>query len=725
MPGLEEAEVPDRVFTNLGNLFSLSSENGICHPPPQVALRGVRVQPKIAAQQLEIEEITKGRYTRERKQPNGKISKFNENKLTIVKNDEFFNIENYTINSVSGDHICNGADIVEQQMWTFVKQELDNLLKDQPEMKQSEIRANLKMLALEKFKEQLFLEHFPPDNKIINLVRYHKQLSDFELTFDDPDSPDNAGIQDEGDDDTPITLLLAKEEPVDDEANAIEDPTVQVINVQEEANSSPVNPTDVFENCGVCSNKVGGNGKLLGCLHTFCAECLDKSEKERAAPQTSDGKILCPVCRCLTPRTLLSDNHFISEEVDKQSPTSQSKKCSCCDEDVDGVKFCVECAEWLCEICVTAHKRVKITKNHQLVDEAPVVENETKYCKEHPSEPLQLFCESCDMMTCRDCQLQHHKEHRYDFVADAGIKERKLLQLAFPELVQKKANLQNFMNMGQARLADLHKQEEVLNKQIESYFAEITNLVKTKQQELQVQVRNICGQRKREASSMVNTSKKLLNAIRHSENFIEYISDPSKTKGLLYARRLVKDYFNLILREPAPTEQNLRHCNTNIQFNHRGQQFIRGFAAQKLGDIVFERTVPPQHQMPMHHQRPRLPVQNRMPPMHPPTSVPHIQRQGAPPAALNPAQLAALQNHQMQISQQQPHPNHPQPHGVRSPHIRSPVVSPGPPRPHSTDSGTSSSSMPPGGPMTPPNGQPSLKRQRMSSGDVVDLLAFF
>ena len=72
----------------------------------------------------------KGRYTRERKQPNGKISKFNENKLTIVKNDEFFNIENYTINSVSGDHICTGADIVEQQMWTFVKQELDNLLKE-------------------------------------------------------------------------------------------------------------------------------------------------------------------------------------------------------------------------------------------------------------------------------------------------------------------------------------------------------------------------------------------------------------------------------------------------------------------------------------------------------------------------------------------------------------------------------------------------------------------
>ncbi|CBY31730.1 unnamed protein product [Oikopleura dioica] len=544
------------------------------------------------------------------------------------------------------------------------------------------------------------------------------------------------GLSEEADDDMPITLLLTKEEPVHYEP---EDPTVQVINVNEEQSSKPMSCADVFENCGVCAQKVGvRNGKLLGCLHTFCTECLDKSEAERTAPHASDGKILCPVCRCLTPRTLLSDNHFIVEENDQNGQNSQeSKKCTCCDEDRIGVKYCIECGEWLCEDCVTAHQRVKITRNHTLVDEAPIEESGVEYCKEHPNEPLQLFCETCDKMTCRDCQLQHHKEHRYDFVAEAAAKERKLLQLAFPELIQKKGNLQTFMDMGQMRLEELHKQEDVLNGQIEAYFAEITKLVQTKQQELQLQVRNVCGQRKREASSMVNTSKKLLNAIRHSEKFIDYISDPSKTKGLLHARRLVKDYFNLILREPAPTEQNLRHCNTNIQFNHRGQQFIRGFAAQKLGDIVFERSAPPHAQMMHQVQRTRMPMQNRMPPvMRPPISVP---QQSPPVNAISSAQLAALQNqmhhqqNQNQIRQNlSQHINHPQNghyaqnmRGVHSPLIRSPVVSPGPPRPHSTDSGTSSTStVPLGGPMTPPSGQPALKRQRVRSGDVVDLLAF-
>lgn len=477
----------------------------------------------------------------------------------------------------------------------------------------------------------------------------------------------------EENDDVPLHLVLKEEK---DEVHIIE-----VDNGDNEMNS-----VDVFENCGVCRQKVAErNGKLLGCLHTFCDNCLSESEKARAADRTVDGKILCPVCRCLTPRTLLSSNHFVTTpDSSSSSPSASSKKCSC-DDDVDGISYCLECSEWLCSDCVTAHKRVKLTKSHTITDEAPEVCDGIEYCENHPNEPLQLFCESCDMMTCRDCQLQHHKEHRYDFVADAAAKERKLLQLAFPELIQKKGNLIEFMQLGETRLKDLDHQEENLNHQIEMYFTEIFTLIKTKQNELQMQVRAVCGQRKRETSSMVNTSKKLLNAIRHSENFIDYIGDKSKTKGLLCARRLVKDYFNLILREPAPTEQNLRHCNTNIQFNHRGQQFVRGFAAQKLGDIVFDRNGPLISSASV-QSRPRLPAQMMRPPY---SQVPMPQQM----------------HHQVLT------------------HRSSPVLSPGPPRPHSTDSGTSSGSQP-GLPLTPPTG-PAVKRQRVSSGDVVDLLPFF
>lgn len=34
------------------------------------------------------------------------------------------------------------------------------------------------------------------------------------------------------------------------------------------------------------------------------------------------------------------------------------------------------------------------------------------FCPIHKQEPLKLYCETCDTLTCRDCQLLEHKEHR-------------------------------------------------------------------------------------------------------------------------------------------------------------------------------------------------------------------------------------------------------------------------------------------------------------------------
>lgn len=36
------------------------------------------------------------------------------------------------------------------------------------------------------------------------------------------------------------------------------------------------------------------------------------------------------------------------------------------------------------------------------------------FCPFHKKEQLKLYCETCDKLTCRDCQLLEHKEHRYE-----------------------------------------------------------------------------------------------------------------------------------------------------------------------------------------------------------------------------------------------------------------------------------------------------------------------
>lgn len=47
------------------------------------------------------------------------------------------------------------------------------------------------------------------------------------------------------------------------------------------------------------------------------------------------------------------------------------------------------------------------------------------YCAIHPHEKLSLFCENCDKLTCRDCQLTEHRQHKYKFTHEIASDTRK------------------------------------------------------------------------------------------------------------------------------------------------------------------------------------------------------------------------------------------------------------------------------------------------------------
>jgi len=103
--------------------------------------------------------------------------------------------------------------------------------------------------------------------------------------------------------------------------------------------------------------------------------------------------------------------------------------CTGCDENVAACYYCTECTEWLCEPCAQAHRRVKVTKDHTVepIDQATsntavgtagvaAPRRRGLTCPVHSQEQLKLYCDTCSRLTCRDCQLVEHKDHKYQFV---------------------------------------------------------------------------------------------------------------------------------------------------------------------------------------------------------------------------------------------------------------------------------------------------------------------
>ncbi|NXP49719.1 TIF1B factor, partial [Heliornis fulica] len=205
---------------------------------------------------------------------------------------------------------------------------------------------------------------------------------------------------------------------------------------------------DLLERCGVCRERLRAERepRLLPCLHSVCRGCLRVEPGPDAAPAPDGSVVDCPICKHQCQLKDVVENYFLKDTEAETSATSQasSQCCTSCEDNAPATSYCVECSEPLCETCVEAHQRVKYTKDHTVraTGSSKAKEEHAVYCSVHKQEPLALFCNTCDTLTCRDCQLSMHKDHQYQFLEDAVKNQRKVLATLVKRLGDKHANLQ-------------------------------------------------------------------------------------------------------------------------------------------------------------------------------------------------------------------------------------------------------------------------------------------
>lgn len=187
--------------------------------------------------------------------------------------------------------------------------------------------------------------------------------------------------------------------------------------------------------------------KILPCLHSFCQKCLKNILKE------GENIIICPTCRAEIEIPgggveELNTNFFINNMLDfitVQSYTSRPIDCTNCEDHSVAIARCGECVEFLCEQCLAAHKRTKLTKEHEVMDLKDLQSSDVQdqmhrplYCIHHDKEILKYYCETCDDPVCRECLIMEHREHAYGYLKDVNNQQRKeVIYIDIPKLYQK------------------------------------------------------------------------------------------------------------------------------------------------------------------------------------------------------------------------------------------------------------------------------------------------
>ncbi|KAG8222694.1 hypothetical protein J437_LFUL002751, partial [Ladona fulva] len=224
--------------------------------------------------------------------------------------------------------------------------------------------------------------------------------------------------------------------------------------------------------------------KLLDCLHSSCNSCIVTKQKlqEEAHDEIVVKSLDCPVCGLSFSPGEIIDNHFLVEASNEQDYKEKPKDviCTSCAEDNPATSWCVNCSEFICDACVEAHHRLKITKDHSIIakDEA-TAEGESRAssngshifnCHIHHQEKLTLFCETCDRLTCRDCQLTSHRDHKYKFINEIANETRNVIKGLLGEVTYKRILLTSAIKV-------IDERQEVIKHRKAAVVAEITDMV--------------------------------------------------------------------------------------------------------------------------------------------------------------------------------------------------------------------------------------------------------
>ena len=234
----------------------------------------------------------------------------------------------------------------------------------------------------------------------------------------------------------------------------------------------------------------------------------------------------------------------------RDSNMSSPKKplvCEHCDSGDPALSRCSNCCVFMCEFCVTAHKRITATRSHKILSLEEVKRVGSKalvkpeFCEKHGEELLKLFCQTCQKTICRDCTIVDHREHKYHFVADIAEEERSSVRVILEKCIAKEKAVEKGLKAVQnMKVRVLSKVSEV-NKRVDSFICEQVKVLEEHRAHLKHEATTRGQVKVKQLESQADDLSSLLVQLRSAIDFTsQAIEDGDDIKLLSLKTQLVQ-----------------------------------------------------------------------------------------------------------------------------------------------------------------------------------------
>ncbi|XP_060726349.1 tripartite motif-containing protein 66 isoform X4 [Tachysurus vachellii] len=317
------------------------------------------------------------------------------------------------------------------------------------------------------------------------------------------------------------------------------------------------------ESCAVCRTKLSFSSepKLLPCLHMMCKSCIVKTTEDNNAKE-------CPVC---------GQSFYLSEVTDCFIFEDSAPKCGGCEESAL-IGWCQECGEALCSDCVFAHQRVKVTRNHTIIPRESGLSTSLR-CTSHKQEQLKFFCVTCDQLTCRDCQLIDHRNHRFLLLEEALVSQKEQLKKLLDSISEQKNSVQSRLQDLDKRLHDIKGLKASSEKQLQKVLRSLYLSLVLRCRQLSTELGGLCDEEEKSLEVMKMSLKKLEDRQEYITAFLQKILS-TEGQCILRHKMQIEKCTQRVLSQNKPLPDTMIHLSLSL--NQQTCSIIKNFASFKV-----------------------------------------------------------------------------------------------------------------------------------------------
>ena len=142
-------------------------------------------------------------------------------------------------------------------------------------------------------------------------------------------------------------------------------------------------------------------------------------------------------------------------------------------------------------------------------------------CSKHPGKELDLYCETCKEVICRDCILRVHRDHQYDLATDAFPQQKNVLIGCVEPAEQQLASVNKALEDLDTLRGEITSQHQALETKIRSRIGVIHEALKAREEELISQLDQMTGQKLKDVASQQDQLEMVATRLKSCCGFLQ------------------------------------------------------------------------------------------------------------------------------------------------------------------------------------------------------------